>query len=90
MEKEKRKLIRTIGYIVLITSFLMFVLILVVPWFDFSKKEIAGITTILIVASEILFYLSIFILGRSIYDKIKNKLMFWKAKPASSDIPEHK
>ena len=88
MEREKRKLIRTIGYIVLLTSFIMFGLILVVPWFDFSKKEIAGITTILIVAGEILFYLSIFILGRSIYDKIKNRLMFWKAKPAGSDIPE--
>jgi hypothetical protein len=88
MEKEKRKLIVTIGYIILFTSFLMFGLILVVPWFDFSGKQIAGITTILIIAGEILFYLSIFILGRSFYNKIKNRLMFWKAKPSGSDLPE--
>lgn len=55
-------------------------MILIVPWIGFSKIQIAGITTGLIIAGEILFYLSLFILGRSFYDKIKRKLKFWKVK----------
>jgi hypothetical protein len=71
-------MVKIIGYITLLVSFLLFGLILVVPWFEFSKSEIAGITTGLIIAGEILFYLSLFILGRSFFDKIKSKLKFWK------------
>jgi hypothetical protein len=55
-------------------------MILVIPWFGFSKIQLAGITTGLIIAGEILFYLSLFILGRSFYEKIKSKLKFWKKK----------
>jgi hypothetical protein len=40
----------------------------------------------LIIAGEILFYLSLFILGRSFYEKIKSKLKFWKAKPGGTDL----
>jgi hypothetical protein len=61
-------------------SGLLWGLILVVPWLGFSKKEIAGIMAILIIAGEITFYLGILILGKSIYVKIKNNLMFWKKK----------
>jgi hypothetical protein len=49
-------------------------MILIIPWLGFSKIQIAGITTGLIIAGEILFYLSLFILGRSFYDKIKTSL----------------
>ncbi len=69
---------KTIGYILLIVSCLAFLMILVIPWLGFSKIHIAGITTGLIIAGEVLFYLSLFILGRSLYDKIKSKLRFWK------------
>ena len=61
-------------------------MILIVPWFGFSKIQIAGITTGLIIAGEICFYLSLFILGRSFYDKIKNKLKFWKRETNDPDI----
>jgi len=57
----------------------------IVPWLDISKIQIAGITTGLIIAGEILFYLSLVILGRSFYDKIKSKLKFWKSKTNDSD-----
>lgn len=77
-------MIKIIGYITLLISCILFGLILVVPWFDFSKSQIAGITTGLIIAGEILFYLSLFILGRSFFDKIKSKLKFWKRKNESS------
>jgi len=72
--------VKTIGYILLSISCISFLLILIVPWLGFSKIQIAGITTGLIIAGEILFYLSLFILGRSFYEKIKSKLKFWKAK----------
>jgi hypothetical protein len=59
----------------------------VVPWLGFTKIQIAGITTGLIITGEILFYLSLFILGRSFYEKIKSKLKFWKAKSNDPNLP---
>jgi hypothetical protein len=61
-------------------------MILAVPWIGFSKIQLAGITTGLIIAGEILFYLSLFILGRSFWDKIKSKLLFWKSKTKDPDL----
>jgi hypothetical protein len=80
-------MIKTIGYIILVISCLSFLMILVVPWFGFSKIQLAGITTGLIIVGEILFYLSLFILGRSFYNKIKSKLKFWKTKTNNPDPP---
>lgn len=77
-------MVKTVGYIILIISCLSFLMIPIVPWFGFSKIQLAGITTGLIIVGEILFYLSLFILGRSFYDKIKSKLKFWKTKPNNS------
>lgn len=77
---------KTIGYILLIVSCLAFLMILVIPWLGFSKIHIAGITTGLIIVGEVLFYLSLFILGRSFYDKIKSKLRFWKSKKTGPRI----
>ena len=62
-------------------------MILIVPWFGFSKIQLAGITTALIIAGEILFYLSLFILGRSFYEKLKSKLKFWKTMKKDTDPP---
>ncbi len=76
---------KTLGYILLIISCTAFLMILIVPWFGFSKIQIAGITTGLIIVGEILFYLSLFILGKSFYAKIKSKLMFWKKKSNDPD-----
>lgn len=79
-------MIKIIGYIILLVSCLLFLTIFIVPFFGFSKGQIAGITTGLIIAGEIMFYLSLIILGRSFFDKIKNKLSFWKAKTNDPDI----
>jgi hypothetical protein len=62
-------------------------MILIVPWFGFSKIQLAGITTGLIIVGEILFYLSLFILGRSFYEKLKSKLKFWKTKAKDTNPP---
>jgi hypothetical protein len=80
-------MVKTIGYILLLISCLSFLMILVIPWLGFSKIQIAGITTGLIITGEILFYLSLFILGRSFYEKIKSKLKFWKAKANDTELP---
>jgi len=77
---KKSELFKIIGYILLSISCLLFILIPVVPWFGFSTGQIAGITAGLLIAGEILFYLSLIILGRTFFDKIKNKLKFWKSK----------
>jgi len=80
-------MVKTIGYILLLISCISFLMILIIPWLGFSKIQIAGITTGLIIAGEILFYLSLFILGRSFYDKIKSRLKFWKSKTNEVDHP---
>jgi hypothetical protein len=82
-------MIKIIGYLLLAISCLLFIMIPVIPWFDFSKTQIAGISTVLIITGEVLFYLSLFILGRSFFDKIKARLKFWKAKPADMNLPDH-
>jgi hypothetical protein len=81
-------MVKTAGYIILAISCLSFIMILIVPWLGFSKIQIAGITTGLIITGEILFYLSLFILGRSFYDKIKSKLKFWKTKKNERDLSD--
>jgi hypothetical protein len=80
-------MVKIIGYILLLISCLLFLLILIVPWFGFSRIQVAGITTGLILAGEILFYLSLIILGKSFYEKIKNKLKFWKTKTNDPNLP---
>jgi hypothetical protein len=84
---KRQKILKTVGYIILLISCLSFLMILVVPWFGFSKIQLAGITTGLIIIGEILFYLSLFILGRSFYDKIRSKLKFWKTKTNNANPP---
>lgn len=77
-------MLKTTGYILFVISCISFLMILIVPWLGFPKIKAAGITTGLIIAGEILFYTSLFILGRSFWDKIKSKLRFWKSKDKES------
>ena len=83
---KKSELFKIIGYIILSISCLLFILIPVVPWFGFSKGQIAGIAAGLLIAGEILFYLSLILLGRTFFVKIKNKLKFWKSKVKDSNL----
>jgi len=62
-----------IGYIIFAVSCVIWGMILVVPFLGFSAGKIAGITTGLIIAGEITFYLSIFLIGKEFLVKIKNK-----------------
>jgi hypothetical protein len=73
-------MLKITGYILLTVSCLAFILIFIMPWFDFTKTQIAGITTVLIIIGEVFFYTSIFILGKTFYAKLKAKFTFWKPK----------
>jgi hypothetical protein len=74
---------KLIGYIIFGISCLLWGLILVVPFMGFSGGKIAGITTGLIIAGEITFYLSIFLIGKEFLVKIKNKFRLRKSKTNS-------
>jgi hypothetical protein len=73
------------GYVILGISCVLWGLIAIIPFLGYSKKEIAGIIAVLIIAGEITFYLSIFILGKTILAKIKSLFMFWKKKNKTED-----
>jgi hypothetical protein len=72
--------IKTAGYILFILCCLAWLMILVIPWLGFSKGEIAGIITGLIIFGEVTFYVSIILLGKSFYNKLKEKFSFRKKK----------
>lgn len=73
-------MVKLIGYIVFGISCLLWGMILVVPFLGFSAGKIAGITTGLIIAGEITFYMSVFLIGKVFLVKIKNKFKFRKTK----------
>jgi len=73
------------GYVIFGISCLLWGLILVVPFMGFSGGKIAGITTGLIIAGEITFYLSIFLIGKEFLVKIKNILIRKKNVPSEID-----
>jgi len=78
--KKRSEIFKILGFVLLSVSCILFILIPVVPWFDFTAGQIAGITAGLLIAGEILFYLSLAILGKTFYNKIKSRLKFWKPK----------
>jgi hypothetical protein len=73
-------MLKLAGYTLLAISTISFLMILVIPWFGYSKGEIAGIITGLIIVGEVTFYLSIFILGKTFWEKIKSYFRFDKEK----------
>jgi hypothetical protein len=73
---------KLIGYIILGISIFIWLMIPVVPFLGFSVVKVAGITTGLIIAGEITFYLSIFLIGKEFLVKIKNWFKRRKSKSA--------
>jgi hypothetical protein len=79
---------KTIGIILFIISSIAFLLIPVLPFLGLPGRRVAGITAVLIVVGEVLFYLSLLLLGRTFYEKIKSKLRFRKVKNIPAEAPE--
>jgi hypothetical protein len=75
--KRDSRFIKFTGFGILTIACILFLLIPVVPWLGFSAGKIAGISAGLLIAGEVLFYLSLFILGRSYYDKLRSRLKSW-------------
>jgi len=71
-------MVKTIGYILFAICCLAWILILVVPWFGFTKGQIAGLITALIIIGEVTFYASLLLLGKSFWEKIKSRLKIRK------------
>ncbi len=55
-------------------SFLAWGIILIIPWLGLSGSKVALTITILIVAGEVFFYLSILIIGKEYYQKYKDRV----------------
>jgi len=85
-EGRYKNMSRLIGYIIFAFSCLVWGAIFAIPWLGYSKGQIAGIITVLIIVGEVTFYVSIFLIGKSFYHKIKNKLTFWKSKPKDINL----
>jgi hypothetical protein len=83
-EKSNQSMAKLAGYVIFGISMLLWLMILVVPFLGFSGGKIAGITTGLVIAGEITFYLSIFLIGKEFLVKIKNK--FRRKKDVPSEI----
>jgi hypothetical protein len=84
--QKKNELLKLTGFIILGISFILFILIPVVPFLDLSGSRKAVISGVLLVGGEVLFYLSLFILGKGFYEKIKQKLLSWKTGKKIPDI----
>jgi hypothetical protein len=78
-------MVKIAGYILLAISCLLFLMILLVPFLNITKGQMAGLTTGLIIAGEILFYLSLILLGKTFYAKIKKLFSFRKSKNKETD-----
>lgn len=80
-----KRWLKITGYIIFLISCILWGFILIVPWLGLPEGRIAAVIAILVIAGEITFYLSIFILGRSLIEKIKGKFKFWKKADDRSD-----
>jgi len=85
---KSKELTKKIGYIILAISLIVWCFVFIVPWFDIPKGRIVAITTVLIIVGEVTFYLSVFLLGKTIIAKLKGKLKFWKKKPVEASLPD--
>jgi len=62
---------KVLGYICLFLSFVTWGVIAILPFLDISKGEVAAATTFLIISGEVLFLVSLALLGKEVWHKIK-------------------
>ena len=81
-------MIKTLGYILFAICTVSFLSILVVPLLGFTGKQVAKITVALVVIGEVTFYLSLLLLGKTFFEKIRSKLKFRKSRSDKNNEPE--
>ena len=69
--------IKPLAYTLMTISTIAWTMIFVIPFLDFSVAEIAGIITALIIIGEVAFYIAILLMGKPLWEKIKN---YWLQK----------
>ena len=62
---------KTIGYVLLVVSFVFWAVIALLPFLELSLGQIAGATTFLIIVAEVAFFASIALLGKEAWGRIK-------------------
>lgn len=67
----KVKFLKVLGYILLILSFVFWASAILIP-FVFEKNVSLALTPTFIIIGEVSFYLSILLLGKQIWNRIKN------------------
>jgi len=71
VNKVDQNLKKIAGYICLVLSFAVWGVIALLPLVDISKGEVTAATTFLIIFGEILFIVSIALLGKEVWEHIK-------------------
>lgn len=78
-------MVKTAGYTLFVLSCLAWLIILIIPFLGFSGGQTAGVITALIIIGELTFYVSILLLGKTFYNKIREKIGFRRKKSDKSD-----
>jgi ABC-type xylose transport system permease subunit len=73
-------MLKTLGYGLIALSTLAWIAVFIVPFLDLSVGQIAAFITALIIFAEVTFYLAILLLGKPLWQKIK-QLIHNKLKP---------
>jgi hypothetical protein len=63
---------KTVGYLFLVLSFVVWGVIAALPFMDITSGQMAATTTALIISGEVLFLVSIALLGKEAWLKIKS------------------
>ena len=64
--------IKPLAYTLIAISTIAWTMAFIIPFLDFSIAEIAGIITALIIIGEVAFYIAILLMGKPLWEKIKN------------------
>ncbi|MBS9781954.1 MAG: transporter suffix domain-containing protein [Gammaproteobacteria bacterium] len=62
---------KTLGYILFILSFVAWGVIALLPFLEITKVQVASFTTMLLIAGEVFFWLSLLLLGKDFMSKMK-------------------
>lgn len=67
-------MLKTLGYGLIALSTLAWIAVFIVPFVDLSVGQIAAFITALIIFAEVTFYLAMVLLGKPLWQKIKQTL----------------
>lgn len=72
--KKLRLIHKPLAYGLIAISTIAWLMVFVVPFFDLSTVDMALWITVLFIIGEVAFYIAILLLGKTVWEKIKNKL----------------